>query len=93
MEEQLSKSTLDISKKDSSDKNENYAVGKTRRQLLKKVERLEETERQNSNTIHQLRIRNDTLKISNNNLTDENEAMRAELRFLRSKIPEGLARD
>ena len=55
MEKKLSKSTLDISKKDSSDKNENDAVEKTRRQLLKKVERLEETERQNSNTIQQLR--------------------------------------
>ena len=55
METKLSKSTLDISEKDSSDKNENDAVEKTRRQLLKKVERLEETERQNSNTIQQLR--------------------------------------
>jgi len=48
-------------------------------------ERLEETERQNSNSIHQLRIRNYALKISNNSLTAVNEAMRTELRFLRSK--------
>ena len=70
MNKKLSKSTLDLGKNDDSES----PLG--RRELNKKVERLEQTGKQNSNTISQLRTSNDTLKAVN-------EAMRMELRLLR----------
>ena len=70
MNKKLSNSTLDLGKNDDSER----PLG--RRELNKKVERLEQTGKQNSNTISQLRTSNDTLKAVN-------EAMRMELRLLR----------
>ena len=65
MNKKLSKSTLDLGKNDSTES----SMG--RRELNKKVDRLEQTEKQNLNTISQLRA--------------VNEAMRLELRLLRPK--------
>ena len=65
MNKKLSKSTLDLGKNDATES----SMG--RRELNKKVDRLEQTEKQNLNTISQLRA--------------VNEAMRMELRLLRPK--------
>ena len=65
MNKKLSKSTLDLGKTDASESPIN------RRELNKKVNRLEQGEKQNLNTISQLR--------------DVNAAMRMELRLLRPK--------
>ena len=72
MNKKLSKSTLDLGKNDSTES----SMG--RRELNKKVDRLEQAEKQNLNTISQLRTSNDTLRAVN-------EAMRLELRLLRPK--------
>ena len=72
MNKKLSKSTLDLGKNDSTES----SIG--RRELNKKVDRLEQAEKQNLNTISQLRTSNDTLRAVN-------EAMRMELRLLRPK--------
>ena len=77
MNKKLSKSTLDLGKNDATES----PMG--RRELNKKVERrvnerLEQAEKQNLNTISQLRTSNDTLRAVN-------ETMRMELRFLRPK--------
>ena len=65
MNKKLSKSTLDLGKNDATES----SMG--RREVNKKVDRLEQTEKQNLNTISQLRA--------------VNEAMRMELRLLRPK--------
>ena len=65
MNKKLSKSTLDLGKNDDSES----STG--RRELNKKIKRLEQAEKQNSNIISQLRTIND--------------AMRMELRLLRPK--------
>ena len=65
MNKKLSKSTLDLGKNDATES----SMG--RRELNKKVDRLEQAEKQNLNTISQLRA--------------VNEAMRMELRLLRPK--------
>lgn len=65
MNKKLSKSTLDLGKNDATES----SMG--RRELNKKVDRLEQAEKQNLNTISQLRA--------------VNEAMRLELRLLRPK--------
>ena len=70
MNKKLSKSTLDLRKDDAT---ESPMGG---RDLNKKVERLEQAEKQNLKTISQLRTSNDTLRAVN-------ETMRMELRFLR----------
>ena len=70
MNKKLSKSTLDLGKNDATES----PMG--RRELNKKVERLEKAEKQSLNTISQLRTSNDTLRAVN-------ETMRMELRFLR----------
>ena len=70
MNKKLSKSTLDLGKDDATES----PMG--RRDLNKKVERLEQAEKQNLKTISQLRTSNDTLRAVN-------ETMRMELRFLR----------
>ena len=72
MNKKLSKSTLDLGKNDATES----SMG--RRELNKKVDRLEQAEKQNLNTITQLRTSNDTLRAVN-------EAMRMELRLLRPK--------
>lgn len=72
MNKKLSKSTLDLGKNDATES----SMG--RRELNKKVDRLEQAEKQNLNTISQLRTSNDTLRAVN-------EAMRMELRLLRPK--------
>ena len=72
MNKKLSKSTLDLGKNDATES----SMG--RRELNKKVDRLEQAEKQNLNTITQLRTSSDTLRAVN-------EAMRMELRLLRPK--------